>query len=333
MDTKIITADNLSDAAQCLKNGGTVVFPTETVYGLGADAFSDDAIPKIYKAKGRPSDNPLIVHISDLSQLSRLTDTINPRAKTLIKHFWPGPLTLILKKLPTVSSLVTAGLNTVAVRFPSNPTAQKLISLSGTLIAAPSANLSGSPSPTVCSDVIDDLDGRVDYIIDGTGCEIGLESTVVDISGPHTVILRPGAVTLEMIQALIPDAELDQGLIDDNVIPKCPGLKYTHYSPKANVIVVRGDKKAVSAYIKSELQKNTNCGVLTYKGGTYEEAKLVLNAGDNMEEYAHNLFSHLRTFDKHKVDTIYAEFMPEAGMGTAVRNRLYKSAGHNIIEV
>ena len=333
MNTNIITADGIEPAAVCIKNGGTVVFPTETVYGLGADAFSDEAISKIYKAKGRPSDNPLIVHISDLSQLSLLTDDINHRAKLLMDNFWPGPLTLIFRKLPSVSSSVTAGLDTVAVRFPSNPIAQKLISLSGTLVAAPSANLSGSPSPTICSDVIDDLDGRVDYIIDGTGCEIGLESTVVDISGPNTIILRPGGVTLEMIQTLIPDAELDAGLIDDKAVPKCPGLKYTHYSPRANVIVVRGEKEAVREYIKAQLEKNTNCGVLTYKGGTYENANLILDAGCNMEEYAHNLFSHLRTFDKHNIETIYAEFMPEAGMGTAVRNRLYKSAGHNIVEV
>ncbi|MBE7052001.1 MAG: threonylcarbamoyl-AMP synthase [Ruminococcaceae bacterium] len=333
MKTKVITQENIHEAAKCLADGGTVVFPTETVYGLGADAFNDDAVSKIFEAKGRPGDNPLIVHISHVSQLSRLAKNVSPRAKLLIEKFWPGPLTLILPKCDSVSSRVTAGLETVAVRFPSNPIAQNLISLSGTLVAAPSANLSGSPSPTVCADVVDDLDGRVDYIIDGTGCEIGLESTVVDVSTGKTVVLRPGGVTLEMIKELIPDAELDKGLIDADSVPKCPGLKYTHYSPKADVIVVQGEKKNVRAYIGSMLSQNSDCGVLTYGGGTYDGAKLVLDAGADMTSYAHNLFSHLRTFDKHGVCTVYAEFNPENGMGTAVRNRLYKAAGHKIVEV
>lgn len=333
MNTKIITAENITEAALCLKAGGTVVFPTETVYGLGGDAFSDDAVDKIYAAKGRPSDNPLIVHICDISQLSLLASSVSPKAALLMEHFWPGPLTLIFDKSPNVGGKVTAGLDTVAVRFPSNETAQRLIAESGTLVAAPSANLSGSPSPTVCSDVIDDLYGRVDYIIDGTGCEIGLESTVVDVSGDRTVVLRPGAVTLEMIQKLIPDAELDAGLIDADSVPKCPGLKYTHYSPKADVIVVQGESERVRAYIQSQLDNNPACGVLSYKGSTYSGGAIVLDAGDSMEQYAHNLFSHLRTFDRHGVALVYAEFAPEGGMGTAVRNRLYKAAGHHIIEV
>ncbi|MBR5505127.1 MAG: threonylcarbamoyl-AMP synthase [Clostridia bacterium] len=333
MNTKIITAENITEAALCLKAGGMVVFPTETVYGLGGDAFSDDAVDKIYAAKGRPSDNPLIVHICDISQLSLLASSVSPKAALLMEHFWPGPLTLIFDKSPNVGGKVTAGLDTVAVRFPSNETAQRLIAESGTLVAAPSANLSGSPSPTVCSDVIDDLYGRVDYIIDGTGCEIGLESTVVDVSGDRTVVLRPGAVTLEMIQKLIPDAELDAGLIDADSVPKCPGLKYTHYSPKAEVIVVQGDSERVRAYIQSQLDDNPACGVLSYKGSTYSGGAIVLDAGDCMEQYAHNLFSHLRTFDRHGVALVYAEFALEGGMGTAVRNRLYKAAGHHIIEV
>ena len=333
MNTKIITAENITQAALCLKARGTVVFPTETVYGLGGDAFSDDAVDKIYKAKGRPSDNPLIVHICDISQLSLLASSVSPKASLLIEHFWPGPLTLIFNKSPNVGGKVTAGLDTVAVRFPSNKIAQRLISECGTLVAAPSANLSGSPSPTVCADVIDDLDGRVDYIIDGTGCEIGLESTVVDVSGDKTIVLRPGAVTLEMIQKLIPDAELDAGLIDADSVPKCPGLKYTHYSPKAEVIVVQGESERVRAYIQSQLDANPACGVLSYKGSTYSGGAIVLDAGDSMEQYAHNLFSHLRTFDKRGVELVYAEFAPEGGMGTAVRNRLYKAAGHHIIEV
>lgn len=333
MTTSIIDSTDLSGAAECLRNGGTVVFPTETVYGLGADAFNDNAVDRIYAAKGRPGDNPLIVHICDLSQLKFLTDNISPKADLLMKNFWPGPLTLILPKLPTVSDKVTAGLGTVAIRYPSNPIAQRLIKESGVMVAAPSANLSGSPSPTLCEDVIDDLYERVDYIIDGIGCEIGLESTVVDVSGDDTVILRPGAITLEMIREFIPEARLDPGLINADTVPKCPGLKYTHYSPKAQVIVVQGDKAAVRRYIEKSIKDFDNTGVLTYGAYDYPYAGLVLNAGDSMRDYAHNLFTMLRQFDKQGIKTIYAEFQTEQGIGIAVRNRLYKAAGHNVVEV
>lgn len=333
MITKIITTDNIDSAAQCLKNGGTVVFPTETVYGLGADAFNEEAVDKIYAAKGRPSDNPLIVHIADISDISFLALEISPNARILAENFWPGPLTLIFKKHPNVPSKITAGLDTVAVRFPSDKTAQSLIRKSGVFVAAPSANLSGSPSPTVCEDVINDLNGRVDYIIDATGCEIGLESTVVDVSGEDTVILRPGGITLEMIQKFIPSARLDGGLIDENSIPKCPGLKYKHYSPKAKLVVVQGNKENIRSYISQKITEDKNTGVLTYGKANYPDAKCVINAGCNMNEYAHNLFSALRQFDKKGISIIYAEFQVEAGIGVAVRNRLYKACAHNIIEV
>ncbi len=333
MITKIIDTSDIQSAAKCLKNGGTVVFPTETVYGLGADAFNTDAIDKIYIAKGRPSDNPLIVHISDISDVEKLARSITPNAKILMENFWPGPLTLIFKKKDNVPDKVTAGLDTVAVRYPSNETARKLIKQSYVLVAAPSANLSGSPSPTICEDVVSDLNGRVDYIIDGTGCEIGLESTVVDVSSDETVILRPGGITLEMIKEYIPNAKLDGGLIDEKTIPKCPGLKYKHYSPKAELIVVQGEKENVRKYISSKLEKAKKTGVLSYGEAEYENAQIIINAGNNMEEYAHNLFSALRTFDKKGITLIYAEFNIEDGMGVAVRNRLYKAANHNIIEV
>ena len=333
MITRIIGIDKIEDGALCLKNGGTVVFPTETVYGLGADAFNPKAIKKIYIAKGRPSDNPLIVHISDVSDVDKLASFVTPNARILMEKFWPGPLTLILKKNHLVPDEVTAGLDTVAVRCPSNTIAKELIKKSGVFVAAPSANLSGSPSPTVCEDVVSDLNGRVDYIIDGTGCEIGLESTVVDVSGNDTVILRPGGITLEMIREFIPDARLDGGLIDENSVPKCPGLKYKHYSPKAKVIVVQGNKDKVREYISSKLNLSKNTGVLTYGLAEYKNAKYIINAGNNMDEYAHNLFSALRTFDKKGIKLIYAEFNIEDGIGVAVRNRLYKAANHNIIEV
>lgn len=331
MMTKIVKENQIDEAAKCLSSGGTVVFPTETVYGLGADAFDEEAVKKIFKAKGRPGDNPLIVHISDISQLSMLAREIGDNAKLLADKFWPGPLTLIFKKKSEVIDSVTAGLDTVAVRFPSNAIAQKLISASKTPVAAPSANLSGSPSPTICEDVIDDLNGRVDYIIDGTGCEIGLESTVVDVSGDDVTILRPGGITLEMIREYIPCAKLDGGLVDLNSTPKCPGLKYTHYSPRADVIVVQGSKENIRNFILQKL--SSDVGVITYRGGEYSGAGLVLDAGKDMNEYAHNLFSYLREFDKNNIKTVYAEFSVEDGMGVAVRNRLYKACGHNIIEV
>lgn len=333
MKTNIIDATKINEAAICIKKGGLVVFPTETVYGLGADAFNDDAIDGIYIAKSRPQDNPLIVHISSMEQLNKLVKNISDDAKVLMDKFWPGPLTIIFEKSDLVSDKITAGLSTVAVRFPSNKIAQELISLSQTPIAAPSANLSGSPSPTKAEDVIDDLNGRVDYIIKDSQCEVGLESTVLDMSDNNCVILRPGAITLEMIKEYVGYVSLDKGLISADIVPKCPGLKYTHYSPKADVIVVQGTKENIKNYINSKLNSELDIGVLTYKGGTYKDAKLVLDAGDNMHDYAYNLFSHLRTFDKHNIKTIYVEFSLEDGMGLAVRNRLYKSAGHMIIEV
>lgn len=331
--TKIITEDTINDAAQCLKSGGTVVFPTETVYGLGADAFNDAAIDKIYKAKGRPSDNPLIVHIADINSLSTLTDNVSEDCQKLIDKFWPGPLTIIFPKSARVHMRVTAGLDTVAVRFPSNPIARKLIKESGVFIAAPSANLSGSPSPTVARHVIDDLDGRVDYIITGSDCDIGLESTVIDMTGDVPNILRPGAITLEMIKEIFPNATEDKCTFSDVEKPKCPGMKYKHYAPKAEVQVVVGVKENIRRYIENQLKINTNCGVMTYRGGDYSDAVCVLSAGNDMNDYASKLFYNLRVFDEYKVDRVYAEFTEEGGIGTAVRNRLYKSAGNNIIEV
>lgn len=331
--TKIITEEDISDAAECLKKGGTVVFPTETVYGLGADAFNDAAIDKIYKAKGRPADNPLIVHIADINSLHALTDKVSEDCRKLMDKFWPGPLTIIFPKSDKVHMRVTAGLDTVAVRFPSNPIAQRLIKESGVFVAAPSANLSGSPSPTVARHVIDDLDGRVDYIITGCDCDIGLESTVIDMTGDIPNILRPGAITLEMIKDIFSNATEDRCTFSDVEKPKCPGMKYKHYAPKAEVQVVIGNKENTHRYIENQLIKHKNSGVMTYKGGDYSDAACVLSAGNNMNEYAAKLFYNLRVFDEYKVEKVFAEFAEEDGIGTAVRNRLYKSAGNNVIEV
>lgn len=328
--TKIITADNIDEAAQCIRNGGTVVFPTETVYGLGADALNDDAVRAIFAAKGRPADNPLIVHIADKKDVYKLAAYVSETAEKLIDKFFPGSLTLIVKKSDIIGGVVTAGLDTVAVRMPSNPIANELIRKSGCFIAAPSANLSGSPSPTVVSHVIQDMNGRVDYIIDGGISEIGLESTVVDVSGDLPEILRPGKTTYEQLKELVPDIKISSGILEQTDKPKSPGMKYKHYSPKADVTVVCGEKENVRRYITRKIKKAETCGVLTYKGGSYDGA-FVIDAGDNMEEYGASLFYNLRLFDENEVNIVYAEFSDEGGIGLAVKNRLFKSAGYKVV--
>ena len=331
--TKIIKADLINEAASCIAEGGIVAFPTETVYGLGADAFNDAAIDRIYKAKGRPSDNPLIVHIAQKEQIYNLVDYVPKKAEALMNKFWPGPLTIILPKMKTVPYRVTGGLDTIAIRCPDNPIALELIAKSGKSIAAPSANLSGSPSPTNIRHVIADLNNRVDYIIESDDCKIGLESTVLDLSSDKPLVLRPGAVTVEMLKELIPDVRLDDSLLDNNQKPKCPGMKYKHYSPKATVEVVCGEKDSVRNYIASRISHEKNIGVLTYKGGDYEDVKCVLSGGYSMTEFAQRLFYNLRVFDEYSVSKVYVEFCEEEGIGVAVKNRLYKAANRNITRV
>ncbi len=328
--TKIITADNIDEAAECIRRGGTVVFPTETVYGLGANALDDDAVRSIYVAKGRPSDNPLIVHIADRSDVYKLCREVSDNAEKLMDKFFPGSLTLIMKKASCLGGVVTAGLDTVAIRMPSNPIAAELIYKSGCYIAAPSANLSGSPSPTVLRHVVDDMDGRVDYIIDGGNCDIGVESTVVDLSGDVPEILRPGKTTYEELREILPDIIINEAILGKTDTPKSPGTKYTHYSPKADVTVVSGSKENVRRVIEDKIATTSDCGVLTYKGGAYEGA-ITIDAGDNMEQYAANLFYNLRLFDEKGAKVVYAEFADEGGIGLAVKNRLFKSAGHKVI--
>ncbi len=331
--TQIINRDMIDSAAQCVANGGTVAFPTETVYGLGCDALNNIAIDKVYKAKGRPSDNPLIVHIADKDDVFHLAKEVSDDAKKLMDKFWPGPLTVVLPKKDSVPLRVTGGLDTVAIRCPSDPVARELISKSKRFIAAPSANLSGSPSPTTSQHVIDDLNGRVDYIICGDNSKIGLESTVIDMSGTSPVILRPGAITLEMISKVIGNVKYDNCINAVVDKPKCPGMKYKHYSPKADVEVVMGEESQVKKYIDSKLCQDANCGVLSFFGHDYDNAVCVLSAGNNMSEYAAGLFYNLRVFDEYKVSKIYAEFSETDGIGIAVKNRLFKAAGNKITKV
>lgn len=343
METIIVNAsdeDGIKAAAKAIREGKLVAFPTETVYGLGANALMPQAVKRIFEAKGRPSDNPLIVHIADISQLNDLVSGIPDIAATLIDAFWPGPLTLIFKKSDIIPDVITAGLDTVAVRMPSNPVAQKFIRESGVPIAAPSANLSGRPSPTTAHHVAVDLSGRVEYIIDGGPCTVGLESTVLDITGPVPVILRPGGVTAEMLQKVTGSGDIGASTeVKGNEKPRAPGMKYRHYSPKAEMILVSGSDDRVVNTINSltvERQKEgLVVGVLACNenAGLYK-ADVVIPAGskERLQDVAAELFDALRKFDDEKVDIIYSETFTERGIGKAVMNRLKKAAGGKIID-
>ena len=339
METKLLTTSekDINTAGGIIADGGLVAFPTETVYGLGASAFDTGAAKKIYAAKGRPSDNPLIVHIADKLQLSDIAAEIPNEAKIVIDKFMPGPITVILKKKPSVPDTVTAGLQTVAIRFPSNETAQRLIKAAGVPIAAPSANLSGKPSPTSAAHVIADMAGRIDAIIDGGACDVGVESTIVDFTGDKPEILRPGGVTYDDLKAAGLDIIINKNILKSigaNEVPKSPGMKYKHYAPNAEVTVVEGEKDAVQKKIK-ELLKGVDgktAGVLAMYGAEYDDA-VILTAGESNKEYAKNLFSALREFDNLGVEIVFAEFCEKDGYGLAVKNRLYKAAAQRVIHV
>ncbi|MGB3367753.1 MAG: L-threonylcarbamoyladenylate synthase [Acidaminobacteraceae bacterium] len=334
----------LEEAARLLRENEVVAFPTETVYGLGGNALSKEAISKIYKAKGRPSDNPLIVHIAEISDLDVLVAEIPEVAKKLMDKFWPGPLTLIFKKSDKVPAQVTGGLNTVAVRMPSHAVARELIRLSGVPVAAPSANISGKPSPTSFEHVIADLSGRVAAIVCGDVSSVGLESTVVDISSKNPMILRPGGVTIEMLSKVVDNVSYDPAIINisekDNLIPMSPGMKYRHYSPSAPLIVINcKDKDFV--LVLNDLAKDldfelSDIGVLCSKGASLELSNYVVkNVGayNDLDEVASNLFDALRYFDTTSVKIIYAQGFPLVGIGQAIMNRLNKASGGKAINI
>jgi len=319
-----IDTDLLMEAAGVIKRGGLVAFPTETVYGLGADTFNGTAVKSIFSAKGRPADNPLISHIARIEDIERFAREIPDNAIKLSEAFWGGPLTMIFKKKQGIPDEVTAGLDTVAVRLPSHSVANELIKLSETAIAAPSANLSGSPSPTTAKHCIDDLYGRVDMIVDGGSSMIGIESTVIDMTKEIPVILRPGMLTPEDFESVI--GEVSYGG-EASGAPKCPGMKYVHYSPKAQVYLFEGDinEKDISSIGKKK------CIIAKNMTKADDENILAYNAGENDTEYAARIFYLLRKADDDGADTVFAQMPENKGIGTALINRLYKSAGGRVL--
>lgn len=335
METKLLGTDekSLKVAAKILKSGGNVIFPTETVYGLGADAMNRAAVNNIFKAKQRPADNPLIVHISSLEMLGGIAAEVTENAKKLMKLFWPGPLTIILKKHKDVPYETTARLDTVAIRMPANKTAKKLIELAGIPIAAPSANLSGKPSPTTAQHCIDDMMGRVEAIINGEDCSFGVESTVVDLSGELPILYRPGAVTAEELEDVLGKVKVSVS-VKDGEAPKSPGLKYKHYSPEAEVVILSGDWKKAAAFVKSK-GKLSQIGVLTFD--EYDKidgvTELSLGSAANPYDAMHRLFWALREMDRLGVKTVYAPEIEESGVWRAVKNRLYRAAGNKTVRL
>lgn len=349
METKIVCMTEedideslLQEAGEIIRTGGLSAFPTETVYGLGGDALNPQSSRKIYAAKGRPSDNPLIVHIADMDALPLIVREIPESARKLAERFWPGPLTMILYKSDRVPYETTGGLDTVAVRMPVNRIARELIRAAGGYVAAPSANLSGRPSPTSAKYVAEDLEGRVEMIIDGGDVKIGLESTIIDLTSNKPMILRPGYITRQDLERVLAEVEEDSTLMrdDSGQAPKAPGMKYRHYAPQGDLTIVGGEEEAVVAYINArcrEKQKqNKKTGVIGTEAtvGRYC-ANVCKSVGyrEDEETVARELYRTLREFDDEAVEVIYAEAFENSGIGRAVMNRLLKAAGHKMIMI
>lgn len=332
MKTLVLTEEieDIKKAGQIIKDGGLVAFPTETVYGLGADGLAADAVRKVYLAKGRPSDNPMILHIWQIEDVYRIAEEVRDEHMKLMKAFWPGPMTVVMKKKECVPAETAGGLDTVGIRLPDHETARRLIKESGTAIAAPSANLSGKPSPTRYSHVLDDLDGRIDAVIAGGDCHFGIESTVLTVRDGKVIILRPGAITPEMIKKETGlDVEFDPALKqnpadDEDFRPMAPGMKYRHYAPEGKMVIYSGDEEKVREAIeerKAQLESSgTRVGVIWFGSRDFETA-------------AHDLFDRLRKMDADHVEYILAGALDDDGLGFSVMNRMMKSAGYNIVQV
>jgi L-threonylcarbamoyladenylate synthase len=333
----------IKEAAQIIQRGGLVAFPTETVYGLGANALDEKAVKNIFKAKGRPSDNPLIVHISSKKELPQLVEYIPKKAHILMDAFWPGPLTLIFPKSDKIPYSITAGLSTVAIRLPQNEIARALIEVSKLPIAAPSANTSGKPSPTKANHVIEDLSGKIDMILDGGPVLVGLESTVVDITGDVPMILRPGGITKEMLEEVIGKVSVDPAIISTKSllsIPKSPGMKYKHYAPKAKVTIVEGDLSkviaAINKFTEEKQKQKLKVGIMaTIQTKDAYNGDCIIAVGDrnNPNTIAACLFDTLRAFDEAGMDIVFTEAFSNEEIGFAIMNRLQKAAGYDIVKV
>lgn len=359
----------LREAGRIIREGGLVAFPTETVYGLGADALNAEAAAKIYKAKGRPSDNPLIIHISDVSQVYNIAKEVPETARILMKEFWPGPLTIILWKKAYVPDGTTGGLPTVAIRMPSHPVARAFIRESGRVIAAPSANTSGRPSPTMAEHVYEDMNGRIPMILDGGPVDIGIESTIIDLTGEKPIILRPGFISRAMLSQAIGPVGIDPAIVSrepekEDIIAKAPGMKYRHYAPKGELTLIEGSREAVrdkiNSLVKEKIQMGYKVGVIatdetigSYHGNNPGEGKTFarsdpdqtgtilvegplcrsIGSRDHPETVAASLYRILREFDSMECDYIYSESFFEEGLGNAIMNRMLKAAGYHLISL
>ena len=354
-DRNHIKDEELKEAARILRSGGLVAFPTETVYGLGGNALDEDAARKIYAAKGRPSDNPLIAHVSCVEEVEPLVKEIPEAGRKLMEAFWPGPLTMIFPKSDKVPYGTTGGLDTVAIRMPDDPVANRLIALAGVPVAAPSANTSGRPSPTTADHVWQDMNGRIEMIIDGGPVGIGVESTIVDVSSAVPAVLRPGAITMEMLEAVLGDVSVDPailGPLSADVRPKAPGMKYKHYAPKADLTLVEPedvdrenglDEKQLQAMIgkvrelsRGKIEAGCKVGVICTDESRHcytDGAVRSIGERKSQASVAHNLYALLREFDDLGVDYIFSESFPKDHLGQAIMNRLSKAAGYKIVKV
>ena len=341
MNTRLLGPGEIETAAEIIQNGGLVGIPTETVYGLGANGLDPEAVGRIFLAKGRPQDNPLILHIPAVSWLERFCKNIPPSAYVLAQRFWPGPLTLILDRRSNVPNQTTGGLDTVGMRCPDHPAARAVIEAAGVPVAAPSGNTSGRPSPTTAQRMLEDMDGKIDAILDGGPCTVGVESTILDLTCPVPRLLRPGGVTLEQLREVLGEVVVDEAVtrqMGAGERPRAPGMKYRHYAPKAPVTVVRGEPEQTAAYIRAHRLRWH--GVICFE--EYREAfskglrgGVVVSLGPaaDKDEHARRLFDALRAMDGTSVNHIWAQCPDGSGIGLAVNNRLSKAAGFHIVEV